>query len=322
MYETRHVVRTLPSRIGWVSYAEYIHEIYVSSVVGFVDADSIIARSLSATIDYNFGPADNVIPDLLSELSVDTVTLNARRPPVTQAVRHLPRFSSLRVLSRVTKASGADLGVAFCTDANRATFIDDRGNLLGPDVVAALFISMLPERSTVVTLNYASSLVDRVSAGRKVRVVRVRGSTGDVVRQVRRHRAAFGFTSRGEFIFPAFSPSPDGILALCKLLELLSHRERNLSTLVSALPQVSYYHTAVSVNPEHIERVMHEIYIKYTNSVHEVVSVKVAVDNRVCVIEPDPEGGRIVVKTEDSSQAGRDAVNKLVEDIELLASSF
>ncbi len=322
LYDTKHIVRTIPTRIGWVSYAEYIHEIYTASVTSYVDVNPIINASPRVAIDVNYGPASEVLPDLLAELGTEFIVLNSHKPPARRPTKQLPDKESLETLSEIVRASNSLLGVALSADASQVFIVDDNGTLLTPDQVASILTMLLPEESKVVISNSMSFIVDKVAEKNNIRLVRVKGYIGDISRTVRRVRATLGMADTGEFIFPSFSLSPDGIVTLAKLIEVLSIEELKLSTLVKEIPELPIYRVDVDVSKERMRTILEYLMTKYINIIFTPTHVKLQVDNTWVLIKQDVDREKIILEAEEVSSMKRETVRKLAEEIEEIKSTL
>src|SRR5690606_42118192 len=84
--------------------------------------------------------------------------LLAERPPATERLYIEPdatfpnheadplKLWNLRALHDAARATGADLGVAFGGDADRALFVDDRGEPIGADLMTGVLARALLRR--------------------------------------------------------------------------------------------------------------------------------------------------------------------------------
>jgi len=316
LYETRHLVRTLPERIGWVTYAEYIHEIYVASLTSYLDSDAILGSGLNLVADLNFGPSAEVVPNFFSELGVDAITLNAHKPPTRKGIKQNPSYLSILKLGRMVKASGASFGAALCVDASRVFFVDDMGRALPPDTIIALFASILPPNSTVVTTVSASKVIDKVAKKKRVRVMRVKDSPGDVSKQVRRSRAAYGGSDFGEHIFPRFSLASDGLLAIGRILEILAKTERKLSSMIDELPEVPV-HTEEIILPSNMEinRVLDTIVERYGVDVLAPTGLKIMTKRGPVWIKPNYENYSITLSIEEPTKEKVEHLRRIRDEV-------
>ena len=317
LFDNKHFVRTLPERIGWVTYAEYIHEIYVASVTSYVDSEIIAHQRPRIAVDVNFGPAAEVLPDMFSELSVDSITLNAHKPPARHGIRHIPSYESLISLGELVKAAGAEFGAALSIDAGRIIFIDDKGRIIDTDKLAALLVSSVSRGSRVVTTLTTSKLIDKIAQSLKLKIVRVRGLPGDLSRQIRRNRGVLGVSDEGEIIYPTFSLSPDGLLSLSKMLEHVAKEERPVSSLINSLPEISVHKEEISY-PERFDAtyVLDYLYSQFAeNSVHAISSVKIIHKNTIVKVEPIKDTKKLRLSVEMPSRKDVEALRELRDEI-------
>ena len=322
LYESKHVVRTIPRRIGWVSYAEYIHDIYVAAVISILDIDPIISFEPKIVIDLNFGPASEVVPDLLSEIGADSITLNSHKPPLRRGVRHLPSPEALNNLSSIVRTAEAHLGVALCADASRIVLIDDKGVPLNPDETISLMLSFLPEGSKVVISSTTSMAVNKVAESKKIKIIRVKGSTGDVARYARRVKATLAATDKGEFIFPSFSLSPDGILSLARIIEQLSLRERALSEIRKNIPKLEEYEVKVSVGDNSFVNILDMLSSVFDQTLVSVIGIKVIEGPNWAYIRPDFRERVLRISVENPNKERLDLVKRIAEKTESLVNEI
>ena len=326
LYETKHIIRTIPKRIGWVSYAEYIHDIYVASLTSFLDIDPILSFSPRVVVDSNFGPSSAVLPDFLSEIGVNHITLNSHKPPIHRSVSHLPPIESLFTLSKIVTAAGAQLGAAFSADASRIVLIDDRGKILTPDEITAIIIKFLPENSRIAVSYTMSKLIDKVAEQRKIKVSRVKGLIGDISKHIRRIRAIFGATDGGEFIFPHFSIAPDALLTLGKIIESLSISEVNLSKVKNELPSVERYSVEINLGETTPSMFTEYMVNNFEEIILSISGIKIVVKDTCIYIDFIPQRNKIKLSVEEPSgykiNILREIADNLKRDLETLPQLY
>jgi phosphomannomutase len=193
-------------------------------------------------IDCGNGIAGEAIEGLLARLPLDVTRLyfepdgsfpNHEANPIV--------LENLVDLQEAVRSSGADLGVAFDGDGDRAVFVDERAEPVPADLMTALLSSFVLDRG----LLGASSTSPIVYDLRSSRVVpeTVRAAGGEPVRcrvghafmkeRMRGNGAPFGGELSGHyyFRFPAGYIADDGAAAMLLLLHLLGQAERPLSEL-------------------------------------------------------------------------------------------
>jgi phosphomannomutase len=154
------------------------------------------------------------------------------------------KVENLRDVCEAVKRSGADFGVAFDGDADRAVFVDEAAEPIPSDLVTALLARRALRRHPggIVLYDLRSSRVtaeEIKAAGGIPQMCRVGHSF--VKAQMREVGAVFAGELSGHFYF-RFSPTlvaDDGIAAFMALLDVLAVEGQPLSKLVAPLRRYS-----------------------------------------------------------------------------------
>src|SRR5207237_9778802 len=148
-----------------------------------------------------------------------------------------PTPAHLGDLMRVVSEVHADVGIAHDGDADRATFVDDKGAFVVGDKALALLAraAVKGRGGTVVTPVSTSTVVEDVVRAAGGTVVRTRVGSPIVARTMFETGAVFGGEENGGAIFPEHQFCRDGAMSAAKMLELLAHESQALSELVAAL---------------------------------------------------------------------------------------
>ncbi len=322
LYDTKHIVRTIPPRIGWVSYAEYIHDIYTASITSFLDTAPINAARPRIAVDVNFGPATDVLPMLFSEVGVRFILLNSHKPSPRNPPRQLPSLESMKMLANIVDASDSLFAAALSSDASQVFMIDDRGRILDPDTLIGVYAMTLPRGAKLAVSESTSRVVDKIAEIQKITLLRVKGMVGDVARAVRRLKATLGATDAGEFIFSQFTFSSDGILAIGKLIETLTIEDISLSTIVDSIPKIPTFHLEIDIEKKRYSSIIDHVYSNYQDVVLTPVHVKYKVGETWIKLRYDEEKEKLRIETDDTSKEGRETVKKIADELEELAQSF
>jgi len=154
------------------------------------------------------------------------------------------KLENLRDVCEAVKRIGADFGVAFDGDADRAVFIDDEGEPISSDLLTGLLARRVLERHPGgrVLYDLRSSRVtgeEIEAAGGVAEMCRVGHSF--VKAQMRESGAVFAGELSGHFYF-RFSDTlvaDDGIAAFVLMLDVLAARGKRLSELIRPLRRYS-----------------------------------------------------------------------------------
>jgi len=310
---TGRVVRSLPTSIGWVTYAEYIHDIYTAAAVNYVDVHAIAARRFRVVCDANFGSSSEILPNLLAEVGVEGVLLNAHRPPLRGSISHMPSPRSLSTVREMVKASGATLGAALCADATRALLFDENGQPLLSEEVLGILLLGVPAGTRVVTSEAMMSVVDKVAEKVGAKLVRVRGIAYDLTRTARRTGSHIVATCGHEVAFMDFSASPDGVLTLLKVVELMAKRGESLSSLRSELPELQLERASVRLDGADYLKVLSELKLrKGADAVLTLTGLRVRVGALWVDVEALPHGIELVA---EATEGVDEALRELAESV-------
>ncbi|TLZ65523.1 MAG: phosphoglucosamine mutase [Methanobacteriota archaeon] len=234
---------------------------YMEGIGAKIDAEAIGKRNPLVVIDPGNGAGCVVTPYLLRSLGCRVLTLNAQPDGAFPGRLPEPTPDHLGDLMRVVSEVHADLGVAHDGDADRATFVDDKGAfVVGDKALALLAQAAVKSRGgAVVTPVSTSSVVEDVVRAAGAKVIRTRVGSPIVARTMFESGAVFGGEENGGVIFPDHQFCRDGAMSAAKMLELLAHEGKSLSALVAALPQYHIKKANVAVPVERREAVLTSI---------------------------------------------------------------
>ncbi|MFM8943950.1 MAG: phosphoglucosamine mutase [Actinomycetota bacterium] len=225
------------------------------AVLPFPDAEATYADHVAAcaeapltglrlVVDCANGAASHVAPMVLRDLGADVVAIHDA-PDGTNINEGCGALHPDVVAAEVVRR-GADAGVAFDGDADRALFADAAGTVIdGDQVLAACALGMrdggrLPGDTVVTTVmaNLGFRLAMR-EAG--IRVVETQVGDRYVLEAMLAEGARLGGEQSGHVIFLDQSPTGDGLLTAVRFLSLAVRRGGGVAGLAAAMtrfPQV------------------------------------------------------------------------------------
>jgi phosphoglucosamine mutase len=135
-------------------------------------------------------------------------------------------------------ATGADLGVAFDGDADRALFVSHSGKIIDGDSV--LLLTALPlhakGRLTEVVATVMSNLgLERALKRHGIGLVRTPVGDKYVLQEMLRRNAPLGGEQSGHVIFSDYATTGDGLLTALRVLGVMRESGRDLDALTSEL---------------------------------------------------------------------------------------
>jgi len=215
---------------GSTRRVEGVNREYVEEVLDAVDRDAVADAGLTVAVDPGNGAGGLASPAFFRRLGCRVVTVNARPDGGFPGRQPEPVAERLGDLRRLVRAAGADLGIAHDGDADRAVFVDERGEAVDGDAsLAALAADALSAGEYAVAgVAVSQRLVDVCeSVGAKLALTPI-GAT-NVITRVRELRAAgervpIAGEGNGGVFFPEAQLVRDGALIGARFLELVAER--------------------------------------------------------------------------------------------------
>jgi len=148
------------------------------------------------------------------------------------------REENLRDLMRAVSEHGADLGVAFDGDADRAAFIDETGQAIGSDLMTGLIAGELlqrePGKVVVYDLRSSRAVAEYIQEHGGI-PVRERVGHSFIKATLRKREGIFGGELAGHYYFRDHSYADCPILSVVEVLNLMRSSGKTLSALVAPL---------------------------------------------------------------------------------------
>ncbi len=145
---------------------------------------------------------------------------------------------NLHDLMRLVKESGADLGVAFDGDADRAAFVDEQGTPIGSDLMTALIggelLSREPGKAVLFDLRSSRAVAEYIEEKGGI-PVRERVGHSFMKATLRKRDGIFGGELAGHYYFRDAFHADSASLAVVEVLNVLRETGKSLSELIQPL---------------------------------------------------------------------------------------
>ncbi len=143
-------------------------------------------------------------------------------------------------LQKHVVASGADLGIAFDGDADRALFVSGSGKVIDGDAVLFLAASALKREGKLpgdlVVATVMSNLgLEKALAGQGIQMLRTPVGDKYVLEEMLNRGAALGGEQSGHVIFSQYATTGDGLLTALRVLEIVRDSKRSLDQLADEI---------------------------------------------------------------------------------------
>jgi phosphomannomutase len=261
---------------------------FVEHCLSFIDPSRL--RPLRIVIDAGNGMAGHIVPAVFARLPFELVPLyfeldgsfpNHPASPIEP--------ENMADLQAAVRAHHADLGAAFDGDADRVFITDERGKLVGGDMVTALVAKMLLRSHPKATILYnlicsrgVPELIEREGG----QAVRTRVGHSIIKKIMRERNAVFGGEHSGHFYFRDHYFADSGLIALLVVLELVCEENKPVSQLLAPLDRRSRS-GEINSHVADIPAKLREIEAKYADAdIDHLDGVTIAYKDWWCNIRP------------------------------------
>lgn len=300
--------RAFLDEIGVIAYAhEPIHE-YTDDFMRHIDAQRIRDYGFKLVCDYSHGLAGDTLSDILNQLGVDVVPLNARIDETKLAMLQAEFKANQERMGKIVNALGAQLGVQLDVGGEKIFLVDELGNVLDDVTAAALLLELAlyahPGRPVAVPITMPNTF-EIIASWHGARLFRIPQNLHGPMHTANYIGVLLIGDGAGSFIFPGFQPAVDGMMATIRLLEYLAIRKMSVSEIVAYLPKYHLAQEPVECSWDAKGTVMRML-IQYHQhrQVDKIDGLKVHLDNGEWVhLSPNPEKPRFEVVAEAASDA-------------------
>ncbi len=215
------------------------YEVYLRNV-----APGLNLKGKKIVIDCANGAAAAIAPELFAalggEIHLTHVTPNGRNINDNCGALHP------EVVAKETISLGADLGITFDGDADRALFADARGQVVNGDAVMLVIARDMQAKgelagNLVVATTMSNMGLEKALSRSGIKMLRAPVGDKYVLEIMQKHDASLGGEQSGHILFPRRSTTGDGLLTALMLLDLLDRAGKPLHELASGLrvfPQI------------------------------------------------------------------------------------
>jgi phosphomannomutase/phosphoglucomutase len=296
------------------------NEYYLNGIINSVDSKSIRDKKFKVVMDTGCGAGSVTLPFLLQKLGCEVITINSQADGTFPWRNPEPTPDVLVELIDLVKTTGAVMGVAQDGDADRAVFIDEKGNFIPEDVLLAMMAKYVLERKKghVVTPVSSSSRMVDITEDAGVDLVWTAVGSINVARKMMEIDAVFGGEGNGGLIFPEHQYCRDGGMACAKFLEIIANGKK-LSELASSVPV--YYNSKTKIKCDDLEDTMEKVKQSFEgseNKVDTIDGVKVWYSDGWVLVRPSGTEPIIRIFAESKTQERAEALMqegvKLVEE--------
>lgn len=296
------------SDVGSIAYPERTNEIYINRFMQSLDTDLIRSKNFKILIDYSFGLASTILPNILGNLNADVISLHN----FVDASRFHPE-PDLKAIEedetgKIMRSLGYELGFRIEAGAEKISLIDDRGVWYSPSrllaIVTKLFLETHKESEPykIAVSVVAGGEIEEIAREYDVEVIRIKNSHSAMMDATIDEDVLFVGGVYGGFIFRDFLFASDGMFSVGQIIEMLAKCKLKLSELDDMLPRRFQYQIEINVPWNSKGTIMRRI-MEHSETMHRqlVEGVKILLDDTNSVLLlPSKEKGSFVVYSESA----------------------
>jgi phosphomannomutase len=215
---------------------------FADHCLSFIDDIGAI-KPFKLAIDAGNGMAGETVPRVFAKLPCEVIPMYFELDGTFPNHPASPIEPENMVdLQRAVKAHGCDFGVAFDGDADRMFLVDERGELIGGDIVTALVgidtIRLNPGAKILYNLICSRSVPEAIA---KAGGVPVRSQVGHsfIKKIMRDENIPFGGEHSGHFYFKKNWFADSGMIALMQCLNVFSRASGPVSSVIAPIDKRS-----------------------------------------------------------------------------------
>jgi phosphomannomutase len=226
-----------------------ITEDYARHCLSFINTEGL--RRLNIVVDAGNGMAGKMLPPIFEKLPFDYAPmyfeLDGSFP------NHPPNPiepENMKNLQERVKTEGADFGAAFDGDADRVFVVNEKGETISGDILAALVAKNVLEKEPGATILYSavcSKALPELIESEGGKAIRTKAGHSIIKPQMREYNAAFGAEHSGHFYFRDNYFADSGIIAMLTVSELVARQDGPISEL---LAPIDHYVRSGEINLE------------------------------------------------------------------------
>ena len=212
---------------------------YISHVLDFIDIDLIRSRQLSAAVDPFHGAGYRLLPELFRAAGIETLAIRDSVDPLFEGGFPDPSAINLKRLAGIVVDKKCDAGLALDGDGDRFGVINEKGEYLSPNQVAALVLMHMVKnrgaKGAAVRTVATTHLIDKIAADFGLEVIETQVGFKYVGKVMRERPVVMGGEESGGLSVLGHIPEKDGLLADLLIMEMIAAEGKSLGDIWSGI---------------------------------------------------------------------------------------
>lgn len=248
VYYKENFRRAHHSEPGAIIEINNVEDFYREGFLRAIDIEMVKKAAWTVVVDFNYSPASQILPSILSELGCNVIALNAYVDEGRGSKNPMGKQAGLDQLSKIVGSLGAQTGFWLDPTAESIVLLDENGRIFSGtellSLVTALFLRTGPKGVIAVPVQ-APLTIDQIVNHKRCQVTRTKSSDRAMLEVANSSEVILAGTIDGRFAFPRFQASFDGMFAIAKLVELGAASGIPFSNALAEVPSSAFLQTSV-----------------------------------------------------------------------------
>ncbi|HOK56500.1 MAG TPA: phosphoglucosamine mutase [bacterium] len=256
---------SLSKKPGRIKTETQIEDIYFQEIYNNVDIEKIKEKKLKIIVDVCQGVGAIFTKKFLENMNC-TVEIINEKPYGIFVHDPEPKKETLKQLSKIVKEKNANIGFAQDPDGDRLAIVDEKGNIIGEEMVLAICVKNILEKiKSPVVVNLSTSMViDEIAEKFGVKVYRTKIGEVNVVEKMKKIKSLVGGEGNGGVIYSSVHYGRDSFVGMALILDYISRKEKKISEVVSEFPEYFMVKEKYKIEPHKIKEILKKIKNKYS----------------------------------------------------------
>ena len=236
--------RVDPDEIGSIEEAKFLEKRYKEEIIGHIDKDIMKNQDFKIAVDLAYGSISHIYPELLSDLNIDNIVLNAY--PDEQKLSILPTIikHSKKNLSSIVKNLELNAGFIIYPNGQKMEIVSDSGEVLEPETALMVMLYMInasvKQKKRVFLPAWAPDFMDEKFENLEIERGKYRNFKAEKLKQY-----MLVASIDGNFAFTEFALNRDTIYASLKMIEMMIKYGFKISEIVDDIEKFFYKQESV-----------------------------------------------------------------------------
>ncbi|MDR0291699.1 MAG: phosphoglucomutase/phosphomannomutase family protein [Elusimicrobium sp.] len=207
---------------------------YLKSKINIKKVESVKGP---VAVDYMYGSAAGFFKQITPKNKI--IEMRSEYDPSFKGIQPEPVEANLKELAETVVKNKAALGVAFDGDGDRVSLIDEKGNYMTPEILAAVLLDYLIKnkklKGRVVQTFSMGYMLKRIARKENMPFEEVNIGFKHVAEKMALEDVAFGVEESGGYAWKGNMPDRDGLLVALYFLEIMASTGKKASEITDAV---------------------------------------------------------------------------------------